>query len=71
MNRELSQLKFEYSILNKKLDDLNSVMDDLETRDDKTYRVILEADPIPGSVRQAGVGGSERYKELEGFKIQN
>jgi murein DD-endopeptidase MepM/ murein hydrolase activator NlpD len=67
LKREISQLQLQYNLLNRKLEDLDVVLDELETRDDKTYRVILEAEPIPGSVRQAGVGGSARFNELEGY----
>ncbi len=67
LKRELEQLKFQYDLLNKKLDDISEVLGELENRDDKTYRVILEAEPIPAEVRSAGVGGAIRYKDLEGF----
>jgi murein DD-endopeptidase MepM/ murein hydrolase activator NlpD len=67
LKRELNQLKFQYGILNKKLDEVSEVLAELENRDDKTYRVILEAEPIPAEVRSAGVGGAIRYKDLEGF----
>lgn len=67
LKREISQLQLQYNLLNRKLEDIDLVLDELETRDDKTYRVILEAEPIPGSVRQAGVGGSARFNELEGY----
>ena len=65
LKREIAQLKLQYNILNRKLDELDLVLEDLETRDDKTYRVIMEAEPIPGTVRQAGVGGSARFNELQ------
>ena len=42
-------------------------MDELENRDDNIYRVIFEAEPIPKSIRQAGIGGVDRYANLEGF----
>jgi len=67
LKREIGQLKLQYNLLNRKLDDVDVVLDELENRDDKTYRVILEAEPIPSTVRQAGVGGSARFNELEGY----
>ena len=67
LKREIAQLKLQYNILNRKLDELDLVLEDLETRDDKTYRVIMEAEPIPGTVRQAGVGGAARFNELQGY----
>ena len=67
LKREIAQLQLQYNLLNRKLDELDVVLDELETRDDKTFRVIMEAEPIPSSVRQAGVGGSARFNELEGY----
>jgi murein DD-endopeptidase MepM/ murein hydrolase activator NlpD len=67
LKRELNQLKFQYGILNKKLDEMSEVLTELENRDDRTYRVILEAEPIPAEVRTAGVGGALRYRDLEGY----
>ena len=42
-------------------------MEDLQERDDNIYRVIFEAEPIPSTVREAGIGGVDRYSELEGL----
>jgi murein DD-endopeptidase MepM/ murein hydrolase activator NlpD len=43
-------------------------MSDLQDRDDNIYRVIFEAEPIPGSIREAGIGGVDRYEKLKGYK---
>ncbi|MBA3647708.1 MAG: M23 family metallopeptidase [Chitinophagales bacterium] len=67
LRRELSQIQFEYDVLNKKLDQVNQVMADLQDRDDNIYRVIFEAEPIPSSIRQAGSGGANKYKDLMNF----
>ncbi|MFP4622043.1 MAG: M23 family metallopeptidase [Bacteroidales bacterium] len=62
--RENNQLELQYEMLNDKFDQVESVLNDLQERDNNIYRVIFETDPIPSSVRQAGYGGSERYEEL-------
>ena len=67
LKRELAQLKSEYELLNKNLDQAEALMADMEVRDDNIYRQILESEPIPQSVRAAGVGGVNRYKHLEGY----
>ncbi len=64
LKKENNELLLYYDILNKELKDLYKMMTSLEERDDNVYRVIFEADPIPSSIRQAGVGGTERYKNL-------
>jgi murein DD-endopeptidase MepM/ murein hydrolase activator NlpD len=53
--------------LNKKMKQVQTVLNDLQDRDDNIYRVIFESDPIPSSIRNAGFGGSDRYKDLEGY----
>jgi murein DD-endopeptidase MepM/ murein hydrolase activator NlpD len=68
LKRELAQMQFQYEVLNHKLDDVITVMEEIEDRDDNIYRVIFEAEPIPASVRKAGYGGANRYAKLEGYK---
>jgi len=65
LKREIERMKFEYELLDEKLTSLEKIMKGLQDRDDNIYRVIFEAEPIPGSVREAGIGGSNKYKELE------
>jgi murein DD-endopeptidase MepM/ murein hydrolase activator NlpD len=67
LKREIAEYKLQYQIMNDHLDKMQKVMDDLENRDDNIYRVIFDAEPIPKSVRQAGIGGVDRYANLEGF----
>jgi murein DD-endopeptidase MepM/ murein hydrolase activator NlpD len=66
-NRELEVVKLQYDLLNKKMKQVQTVLNDLQDRDDNIYRVIFESDPIPSSIRNAGFGGSDRYKDLEGY----
>ena len=68
MQREIDQYKLQFTILNDKLERVESVIGDLRERDDNIYRVILESEPIPSSVRKAGFGGADRYARLEGYK---
>lgn len=65
--RENNQLLFQYELLNDKVTSLESVLSDIEKRDDNIYRTIFNAEPIPRSVRDAGFGGVNRYEYLEGF----
>lgn len=68
LKRENSQLKAQYELLDKRMDQATAVLDDIERRDDEIYRTIFEAEPIPKEIREAGFGGVNRYKNLEGFK---
>jgi murein DD-endopeptidase MepM/ murein hydrolase activator NlpD len=67
-DREIEALRLQYAVLNKKMDQVQRVLADLQDRDDNIYRVIFESDPIPNSIRQAGFGGSERYSVFENFE---
>lgn len=68
LERELDQYGLQYKILNDRLAQVQSVVSDLQDRDDNIYRVIFESEPIPSSVRKAGFGGTDRYEKLEGYK---
>ena len=61
---ENSLLQSQYRVLSRKVDDALLVLHDIEERDDNLYRVLLEADPVPENVRQAGFNGTNRYAEL-------
>ncbi|HRB70752.1 M23 family metallopeptidase [Flavobacterium sp. WV_118_3] len=65
--REIENLKINYAILNRKMDQLDDVLSDLEERDNNLYRVYFNSSPIPDEQRRAGFGGINRYKALEGY----
>ncbi|GGE24864.1 M23 family metallopeptidase [Psychroflexus planctonicus] len=65
--RELQNMKLQYELLNRKMDQAVNVLEDLEDRDDNIYRVYFEANPISDEQRKAGFGGVNRYSNLEGF----
>ncbi len=66
--RELKNYEFQIDILNKKLDEIESVLTNIEDRDNNLYRNYFEASPIPEEQRRAGFGGINRYKNLEGYE---
>lgn len=66
LEREIEQYRLNFQIVNDRLDFLTSVLDDIQRRDDKIYRVIFEAEPIPRTVREAGIGGVDRYAQFDG-----
>ncbi|HXH19527.1 MAG TPA: M23 family metallopeptidase [Chitinophagales bacterium] len=65
--REIARLKFEYELMNSKMDDMEKILRSLQSRDNNIFRAIFEAEPISDNIRRAGFGGANRYKELEGF----
>jgi len=65
--REIEQLTFQYDLIQRDMSDLEKVIGQLQETDDNLYRTIFEAEPIPATLREGGVGGVNRYKELEGY----
>ena len=65
--REIENLKLNYAILNKKMDQANGVVDAIEERDNSIYRAYFNKVAIPDSIRKAGLPGINRYKTLEGY----
>lgn len=65
--REIENLKFRYSILDSKMDQIEKVIENIEYRDNNLYRVYFNTAPIPDEQRKAGFGGINRYNDLEGY----
>lgn len=65
--REIENMKIRYEILNRKMDQVDEVLEDIEDRDNNVYRTYFNASPIPEEQRKAGFGGVNRYKDLEGY----
>jgi len=67
LHREIDQLTLQYELIQREMGNLEKVIGQLEETDDNLYRTIFEAEPIPATLREGGVGGVNRYKELDGF----
>ena len=65
--REIEYLRLNYALLNKKMDQLNGVVDAIEDRDNNLYRVYFNKSAIPDSIRKEGFLGKNRYKTLEDY----
>jgi murein DD-endopeptidase MepM/ murein hydrolase activator NlpD len=71
LKRELTNLEFQLEVLNKKMNEAETVLNEIAERDNNIYRVYFEANPIPEEQRKAGFGGINRYNKLEGFNNSN
>jgi murein DD-endopeptidase MepM/ murein hydrolase activator NlpD len=65
--REIENLKLNYAILNKKLDEVDDVIEDIEDRDNNLYRVYFNKAAIPLQERKSGYPEMNRYKTLQGY----
>jgi len=67
LQREVKNYELQFELLNKKMEQMEQVLANIEDRDNNIYRVYFEANAIPEEQRRAGFGGVNRYKSLEGF----
>ncbi len=67
LKREIEQMTLQYEIMNREMGNVEKVLDNLEQTDDNLYRTIFEAEPIASSYREGGIGGINRYEELDGY----
>ena len=69
LKNELQNMEFYYDELYKKVSDLDKQMTDMAYRDDNIYRVVLGSEPIDKGIREAGVGGVDRYDDIRNKDI--
>jgi len=67
LQREVKNYELQFELLDRKMDQVEQVLTNIEDRDNNIYRLYFEANPIPDEQRKAGFGGVNRYKSLEGF----
>jgi len=65
LKNDVKELEFYYAKLNHEVETLTKILDGIEHRDDNIYRVVLGAEPIDKSIRNAGVGGADRYADIK------
>ena len=70
LKKDNQELLMYYEDMHDELENMNQMLGSLQERDDNIYRVIFEADPIPTTIRQAGVGGTDRWKALREEKLE-
>ena len=51
--QEKNSLQAQYKLLERNMDEVNEILEDMRQRDDNLYRVVFQADPIPYSVRKS------------------
>lgn len=53
-----------YEELNAKFQEVEGTLSEIQKRDDSIYRTLFGVEPIPDNIRQAGIGGTDRYQHL-------
>jgi murein DD-endopeptidase MepM/ murein hydrolase activator NlpD len=64
LKKDNKLLLAQYEVLSRRIAENQKVLDELEQRDNRLYRAIFNADPIPQSIRKPGFGGTNRYEFL-------
>ncbi|MDO4336002.1 MAG: M23 family metallopeptidase [Bacteroidales bacterium] len=64
LRKENSELKSQYAILEKRLDNSIKVMEDIRNRDDNFYRVMMQMDPLSSNQRLSGMDLDTKYDRL-------
>ena len=70
LRSENKELAYHYKLADKELDNMSKMLDVLNDRDDKLYRVLFEQEPIDDEIRTAGAGGMKKFELLREGKLQ-
>ena len=62
---ENQRLKIEWDILHDRIQETNEELATLIEKGDNNYRVILDSEPLDASIREAGIGGSEKINKAQ------
>lgn len=71
LKAEHARLDARLDLLNNKMDRDQEILDGLRVRDEDVYRSIFGMNEIPAEVRNAGIGGVDRYSYLDGLEKDN
>ncbi len=71
LKNEVKELEFYYEKLRAEVGNLDQILSGMEYRDDNIYRKVLGAEPIDKSIRNAGVGGADRYQDIKDKNISH
>ena len=67
LSQEIEDLKLQYTLLERQVDNSEEILKGLKLSDDSRYRPVLDMDTIPESFRKAGYGGVNRFEDLAGY----
>lgn len=67
LRKENTRILAQYKVLDKRIIEVEDVLEELQERDNNLYRVVFEAEPIPFSVRKGEYGNTNRYDFIQEF----
>ncbi|MCX6181369.1 MAG: M23 family metallopeptidase [Bacteroidetes bacterium] len=67
-SREIEKLKYEYALMNIRMERMNKEIEDLNQKDDSLYSGVFGLEPLSKEVRMAGTGGHDMNADLNGYE---
>lgn len=71
LKNEIREMQYGYELVQGEVKELRGVLGNIEKRDDNIYRTVLGAEPIEKSVRDAGIGGTDRYADIRAKNLSH
>jgi murein DD-endopeptidase MepM/ murein hydrolase activator NlpD len=69
LNNRIKELQYYYDLKIKEIEQTNKAVEAIEYRDDNIYRIVLGAEPIDKNIRNAGIGGTDRYADIRDKRL--
>jgi hypothetical protein len=69
LKNEVKEMEFYYQNLESEIHKLEKQLVSMEYRDDNIYRAVLGAEPIDKGIRQSGIGGADRFEDIQAKNI--
>ena len=66
--RQIEFLESQLTTMEGQVSDMTGALEELTERDEVIYRNIFGAEPYPDHLRNPGIGGADRYRDLRGLE---
>ncbi len=71
LESENKRISTQYELLSRQLDVVVEVLDNIQQRDDNFYRVVLQVDSIPSSIRRGNYLNNNKYAKLQRMRTSD
>jgi murein DD-endopeptidase MepM/ murein hydrolase activator NlpD len=71
LNNRIKELQYYYDLKLREIEETSKAVEAIEYRDDNIYRIVLGAEPIDKNIRNAGVGGADRYADIRDKRLMD
>ncbi len=67
LTQQIENMRLKYALASRQIETAFAEMQDLKESDEIRYRPVLSLESLPGSIRNPGFGGVERFNDLNGY----